>query len=217
MAKRRPEQPQRRARSTADLRRAAPSKAPRRLILIVCEGEQTEYRYFDAIRREGNLVTVSIELEPDARQALKLVQRARMLRRLRKRQLEALPYDEIWCVFDREAGNEPASFTQAVGLAEREGFGLAISNPAFEYWYLLHYRESNRPYYDAGELLEDLRRHLPQYEKHHEPYGQLRDLTAVAITRAERLYHGHPDRDRDSYPNPSTLVQRLMRSLLMIE
>lgn len=217
MAKRRPKQPQRRARSTAELRRSAPSRAARTLILIVCEGDQTEYRYFDAIRREGNLVTVSVEIEPDARQALKLVQHARTLRRLRRRQLEALPYDEIWCVFDREAGNEPASFEQAVTLAEREGFGLAISNPAFEYWYLLHFRETNRPYYDAGDLLDDLRRHIPQYEKQQEQYARLRERIREAIERAERLYGGHPDRERDPYPNPSTLVQRLVRRLLMTE
>ncbi|NJO83670.1 MAG: RloB domain-containing protein [Blastochloris sp.] len=217
MTKRRPERPQRHARSTAELRRSAPSKAARALILIVCEGEQTEYRYFDAIRREGNLVTVSVELEPDARQALKLVQHACKLRHLRRRQSEALPYDEIWCVFDREAGNEPASFEQAVALAEREGLRLVISNPAFEYWYLLHFRETNRPYYDAGGLLDDLRRHLPLYEKKYEQYTQLRERTRDAIERAERLYDGHPDREHDRYPNPSTLVQRLVRRLLMTE
>ena len=86
-----------------------------------------------------------------------------------------------------------------------------------QYWYLLHFRETNRPYYDAGDLLDDLRRHLPQYEKQHEQYTRLREQTDNAAERAERLYAGHPDHERDPYPNPSTLVQRLVRRLLTTE
>ncbi|NNJ12069.1 RloB domain-containing protein [Chloroflexales bacterium ZM16-3] len=214
MAKQPPKTPQRRARSAAELRRPAPSKAGRRLILIVCEGDQTEHRYFDAIRTAGSLTTVSIEIAPDAGQALAVVERARTLRRLRRQQIEALPYDEIWCVFDREARNEPASFPRAVALATREKFGLAISNPSFEYWYLLHFTETNRPYQDADDLLADLRRHLPGYEKNHALFARLHPQTSLAGNRADRLYERHPDRETDAFPNPSTLVQRLVRQLL---
>jgi len=81
-----------------------------------------------------------------------------------------------------------------------------------QYWYLLHFSETNRPYYHAGDLLDDLRRHLPQYENQQKQYTRLRERTRDVI---ERLYGGHPDRERDLYPNPSTLVLRLVRRLLM--
>jgi len=86
-----------------------------------------------------------------------------------------------------------------------------------QYWYLLHFSETNRPYYHAGDLLDDLRRHLPQYENQQKQYTRLREQTDDATERAERLYAGHPDRERDSYPNPSTQVQRLVRRLLTTE
>lgn len=129
MAKRHAESPQRRPRSSNELRRRPPFHPPRQLILIVCEGAETEYRYFDTLRITHDLITVSIEIEPTAGQALSLVKSAIKRQMTRSRQPDALPYDEVWCVFDREGHNEPDAFRTAVTLADKEQLGLAVSNP----------------------------------------------------------------------------------------
>jgi hypothetical protein len=41
------------------------------------------------------------------------------LRQRRARQPDALPYGEVWCVFDREAAHEPADFPVAIIRADR--------------------------------------------------------------------------------------------------
>ena len=215
MPRRHTEPPRRRPRRDDDLRRRLPTKQGRTLILIVCEGAETEYRYFETMRRREGLISVSIEVVPAGRQSERLVEQAVELRQRRARQPDALPYEEVWCVFDREAANEPADFPTAIIRADREQIGLAVSNQCFEYWYLLHYRETDRPFRDADEVYAVLRSNdcLPDYQKNLDVFERLLERQKQAIARAERLYEGHPDREHDRFPNPSTHVQRLIRRL----
>lgn len=47
-------------------------------------------------------------------------------------------YDQCWVVFDKD--DFPANdFNQAIALAKKNGFHVAYSNQAFEYWFLLHF------------------------------------------------------------------------------
>ena len=47
-------------------------------------------------------------------------------------------YDQCWVVFDKD--DFPAKdFNQAITLAHKNGFKVAYSNQAFEYWFLLHF------------------------------------------------------------------------------
>ena len=47
-------------------------------------------------------------------------------------------YDQCWVVFDKD--DFPAKdFNEAITLAEKNGFKVAYSNQAFEYWFLLHF------------------------------------------------------------------------------
>jgi hypothetical protein len=216
MPRRRTEQPRRRPRRDDELRRRPPTKRGRAIILIVCEGVETEYRYFEAMRRRQGLISVSIEVVRSGRQSERLVEQAVDLRQRRARQPEALPYEEVWCVFDREAVHEPADFPGAIIRADREQIALAVSNPCFEYWYLLHYRETDRPFQNADEVCELLRSNdcLPGYQKNQDVFDRLLERREQAIERAERLYERHPDHEQDRFPNPSTLVQRLVRRLI---
>jgi RloB-like protein len=216
MPRRRTEPPRRRPRRDDDLRRRPPTKRGRAIILIVCEGVETEFRYFEAMRKREGLLTVTLEVARSGRQSARLVEQAVDLRQRRARQPEALPYEEVWCVFDREAAHEPADFSAAIHRADREQLALAVSNPCFEYWYLLHYRETDRPFHDADEVYEALRSNdcLPGYQKNQDVFDRLLDHREQALERAERLYERHPDRELDRFPNPSTLVQRLVRRLI---
>ena len=47
-----------------------------------------------------------------------------------------------WVVFDRDAH---PSFVQAINEAETQGISIAYSNPCFELWVLLHYRDDDGP------------------------------------------------------------------------
>lgn len=100
--------------------------------LIVCEGEKTEPDYFKAFR----MTAATVKAVGQAMNTMTLVNKAISIReadRLKKRE-----YDQCWVVFDKD--DFPAQdFNQAIQLAEKNGFRVAYSNQAFEYWFLLHY------------------------------------------------------------------------------
>lgn len=100
--------------------------------LIVCEGEKTEPDYFKAFR----MTAATVKAVGQAMNTMTLVNKAISIReadRLKKRE-----YDQCWVVFDKD--DFPANdFNQAIQLAEKNGFRVAYSNQAFEFWFLLHY------------------------------------------------------------------------------
>ncbi len=61
-------------------------------------------------------------------------------------------YDEVWAVFDRD---EHPHFAEACQKARDNEVGLAVSNPCFELWLLLHIRDQTAPLdrYQARTLL----------------------------------------------------------------
>jgi hypothetical protein len=100
--------------------------------LIVCEGENTEPDYFKAFR----MTAATVKALGQAMNTMALVNKAISIREAdhqKKRE-----YDQCWVVFDKD--DFPAQdFNQAIQLAEKNGFRVAYSNQAFEYWFLLHY------------------------------------------------------------------------------
>lgn len=194
----------------------------RRPVLIVCEGEKTEAIYFQALRRYYRLRTVDVTVHAEGGGPLEVVRRAIALFEERKRSWKRTraepPYEEIWCVFDREASNEPHGFRDALQLAANHKIQLAISNPSFEYWYLLHFVETSRPFQDARDVERELcsAHYIPNYQKNKDYFAVLRDRTNEAHDRAERLYVRHPDRESDPYPNPSTLVYQLVAGMIIM-
>jgi hypothetical protein len=135
------------------------------------------------------LSTVDVKIYGEGAGPLEVVQRAITLsaerRRAAKRDRSALPpYEEAWCVFDREAANEPRGFRDAMQLAARHKIRLAISNPSFEYWYMLHYVDSNRPFNNGQELKAELRRYIAGYTEAMDVFHLLRERTTEAHDRA---------------------------------
>ena len=100
--------------------------------LIVCEGEKTEPDYFKAFR----MTAATIKAVGQAMNTITLVNKAISIREADQKRKRV--YDQCWVVFDKD--NFPAKdFNQAIQLAEKNGFRVAYSNQAFEYWFLLHY------------------------------------------------------------------------------
>jgi hypothetical protein len=88
---------------------------------------------------------VTVTFDPFHGAPMSLVERAVVLADKRKRMLRRtnadVPFDEIWCVFDRD---EHPFVDEAIELATRNGIGVAFSNPCFELWFVLHARDLRR-------------------------------------------------------------------------
>ncbi len=104
------------------------------------EGLRTEEIYLvDWHRRYRDRVTVTVD--PFRGGPLQLVKRAIEAQRIEKRETRrgrGRPYDQIWCMFDRD---EHPNFVEALQLATDHGIHLAISNPCLELWFLLHFQD----------------------------------------------------------------------------
>ncbi len=100
--------------------------------LIVCEGENTEPDYFKAFR----MTAATIKAVGQGMNTLSLVNKAISIRETEKAKKHS--FDQCWVVFDKDdyPNND---FNQAILLAKSNGFRVAYSNQAFEYWFLLHF------------------------------------------------------------------------------
>jgi hypothetical protein len=197
-------------------RRAARRDAylePKRRILAVCEGKVTEPEYLRAFSRWCRNPRVELDLEAPAGVPLTLVARARE----RKEEAEALArherdvnsvYDEVWCVFDMD---EHPHVNQARRLAAEAGLRLAMSNPCFELWLLLHLREhpGARHRQEIQQLLAEL---MPRMSPKHIDFESLVDGYEEAVRRAERL-EADAQAAAEHGRNPSTEMFHLTNSI----
>lgn len=138
----------RRARGKGNLGRNKGNRSGRR-ILIVCEGSETEPRYFRALRAELKLGAVDIQVEGESCESapISVVDYALELKARARRQV---PYDAVWCVIDRD---NHESFDRAIDKAAAHGIQVAASVRQFEVWFLLHFVYSTRSWLDGDSLL----------------------------------------------------------------
>jgi RloB-like protein len=133
--------------------------------------------------------------------------------KLRKEQAkEGPPYDQVWCVFDRD--DFPVEhFQEAFTVAAENDIEIAYSNQAFELWYLLHFNYYNAAVSRASyiERLSKLLGH--KYEKNSRTiYHELKEKQPDAIRNAARLLASYamPEPEKN---DPSTTVHKLVAQL----
>lgn len=199
-------------RGPARLRRRDPFREPRRRILVVCEGRKTEPGYFRDLVREEALQLVRLEVDDRGAVPRTLVARAVELRKEAEREAKRtsdtqLRYDEVWCVFDVD---EHPEIPDAKQQALAHGIRLAVSNPCFELWLLLHFRDQTS-FIERNKLRRKCGDVMPGYDKEAR-YAALRPGYEQAVRRARSLDLRH-ERDGNVGENPSTGVYVLTESL----
>lgn len=153
--------------STTSMKRRKTKRTARRAnprILILCDG-LTEKNYFTAIKQDPaykrSLAALSVDIfEAKNRDPLQIVKEA--ISRKKKAKQEANDYDHIWVVFDHD--NRPTRM-EAHDLAGSNNVKVAFSSIAYEYWYLLHFRQTAKAFSDADALIKELLKFFPEYQK----------------------------------------------------
>jgi hypothetical protein len=123
-----------------------------KLIVIATEGLKTEPSYFDALassyasKRTHVEIIVRQETAPDPQ---------RVLSQLRdfKKSYKLKPNDELWLVIDVDRWTNQM-LSDVTSQALQMSASLAVSNPCFEIWLLLHHRALSD--YDQSVLGEFL-------------------------------------------------------------
>ncbi len=180
------------------------SRTPRRepfpeILVVVC-GQRTEKEYFEDFKQRGT-PNISIKVKVKDKSPLKQVEHAASLK-------DEGSFTQVWCVLDVDNFD---NLGDALVEAKREGIEIAVSNPCFEYWLILHFADCARPFQSPGEVKDFLKKaHVPDYDKDSPCLEQFRPRRRDAVDRGRR-------RDAvlgKSLGNPSTTVWRLVEIIL---
>lgn len=177
------------------MQRASSSRPEQRRFLIYCEGECTEEQYFKGLKHELKSLPVTICMGGDHGEPKSLV-RSAVKHKERAPQSAAdryTSYDEVWCVVDVEAPRPHPSLDEALKLARQAGVNMAVSNPCFELWLLLHLKDVSAYQTSAGaqSALEQEADCGYSSQRKHLDYAKLRgpdgSRHAKARERAQKL------------------------------
>ena len=202
--------PSSRIRSRQQFTRTPGNRAPRARVLVVCEDSKASPGYFRDLCRDLR-ITAEVEVcgashpTPD-----KVVEHAR--KRLKEIDQESLrvPFDQAWCVCDVD---QHSTLQKAIQRAKSDGIRMALSNPAIEYWFLLHFESTDRPFLTPDHLVKALKKHFPSFSKSRPIYAHLAGSTDEAIKRARAFAGKRASKEAGPQANPSTDVHLLVEVL----
>ena len=202
------------------LRRKISKREPYDIVLVVCEGKKTEPNYLQAFCDELKLSSANIKLVGLGASPLKIAEHA-----LRKFNADK-DYDRVYCIFDKDQHH---CFHDALAKikAHRERARNPVpihaitSIPCFEYWLLLHFADSTRPYASAGgksagdQLLSEVKNHIKDYHKGDKTvFEKTKSNLETAIARAKKI---HAQQAKNGTDNPSTNMFELIEYLSSIK
>jgi hypothetical protein len=182
-------------------------REPKKFFIIATEGECTEEIYFNAFK-PGRDSKIQLKVLPTKQGHSNPKE---VLARLHKyeREIGTGLSDELWVVIDRDNWEANDLNTVAAEIAKHSKYNLALSNPCFELWLVLHFQDSSGQ--DSKGLEAILKKQLGRYDKSYYDVDTLITVVGEAIKRAERI-----DADKQAlWPrNYGTRVYRLVTKLI---
>ena len=176
----------------------------RKLFIIATEGVKTEPAYFGMFNNQKTMIRVKLLPSKHRTSPPQVLKRAKdyvTQERMKKG-------DEVWLVIDRDQWTEDQLADVFMGCRIFD-FNLAVSNPKFEYWLLLHFEDGN-DVNSSRDCSHRLRKHLPNYDKVNLEISKIAPGIADAIQRASAK--DFPPCERWPETNSST-VYRLVQKL----
>jgi hypothetical protein len=208
---------------------------PYKLFIVASEGADTERIYFEAVAQlaAANIhkrANIKIEylnrLSEAERKESGHTKVVAQLDEYKKNYLLE-ETDELWLVIDRDKNNNPIKNIAAIAqLCEQKNYNLAISNPTFELWLLLHLVDldlfdeaaklnlfENKYVNKTKRTLEkELSTYLNGYNKSKYDASQLLPNINTAIDQAKKLDIKPEERWLEDSLN--SRVYRLMQNIL---
>lgn len=187
-------------------------KRDAKIFLISTEGTETEPRYFEALRNNRIIdrFRVVVEVIGTPKETNDSAPEY-VIQRLAEAKAEhhLTDIDECWLVLDVDRWGDK-KLSDVTKQAHQSGYGLAVSNPCFEVWLLLHFQE-NAPS-EKAQLLKALKTALPGFGKSKIPQEP---FTSSAVEAAiSRAREGDASSDRWPQKAGTTHAYRLLQSIL---
>lgn len=180
-------------------------RKPNPIIVIICEGKDTETTYFENFNSKYTKVDIRIvdkgskgKNKGKATDPENLIKKAVMIKNTCYN-LEEKDGDRVWCIFDVDINYNNNNAIQskideiqkAKILSDKNRIRLGISNPCFELWYLLHFEYTTANLKNYDEVKERLDKYIKNYDKNKNVYNELKDFLKDAVTRAQKLKAHH--------------------------
>ncbi|MBC8470047.1 MAG: RloB domain-containing protein [Planctomycetes bacterium] len=211
----------RKQRKIDEYKRREAFKEPYKSVLIVCEGKKTEPIYFSLLKSNLRLAMVEVKIVGEGAapinvvdRAIELIEERKLLVRERK-SLTKVEYEVVYCVIDVEAPIPHESLARAIDKARGNKLDVILSNPCFEYWYVLHFRKTSAPFSSSRNVKSTLRQIHPAYsESDTTIFNVVYPKTSDAIKHSkEVLKEQHNNAEDLRNCNPSTHVHKIVEYL----
>jgi hypothetical protein len=188
------------------------------LFVIASEGAVTEPKYFNGLKDRWHNPRVHLEVlaqddptHSSPEHVLKTLDRF-------SREYNLRDGDQLWLCLDRDSQSwKPRTMATVAKECQRKTYHLAVSNPCFEIWLLLHFEDvPNSSAVRAQELAENKDGLLKSTVAKHcaakrDYIDHFLPQTGVAIARAEVL----DSKPEERWPSQlGTRVHRLVKQLL---
>jgi hypothetical protein len=153
----------------------------RKMFVLATEGTKTEPLYFIMFNNDDTVVHVKHLMGNKQNSPMHVLKR--MHDYLKDNHLK--DGDEAWLIVDRDLWPEDQLMQLHDWSQTNSRYGLAVSNPKFEYWLLLHF-EDGKGIVNSKQCTKRLERHLPHFEKGHVEVDKLQSGINDATKRARR-------------------------------
>jgi RloB-like protein len=192
-------------------------REPFRYFVIASEGADTERIYFEQLK-----ITLEKEDLMDKRIRIEYLERVTEQERTESSHKSVIAQldkyrktyhlqqnDELWLVIDRDKQNNPIkNISNIATTCQQKGYFLALSNPNFELWLLLHVKDlsdysevqqqnlfENRKVNSTKRFIEwELAQCLDGYDKSNYDVNKLLSHVEKAIRQAQQLDLNREDR-----------------------
>ena len=192
------------AKKITETSRKGRKKKTHPVVVVVCEGTKTEPTYFRRFRekyRRNIIVDVASKRDNLSNLIQETVKR-------RNDHIAGLENEEdcsAWCVIDADVdyktpGNHIIRNNQIKEAQKEAGnvIKIALSNPCFELWFLLHYIYTTSQMRNYNDVMKELSKQkgFEKYEKIRDVFDILEDKLEIAKKNAESLQQHHINQNK---------------------
>lgn len=204
-------------RSFSERKRGSFIRKQKPLLLLITEGRNvTERQYFKQFQRQHLAFNIKVLTPGSATDPDRM--RETLERYWKQYDLSYDRGDRGYVVLDLDCNDSKAKLIERLEK-ESEIAKFIVSNPCFEIWFLLHYRYSTHSYSDGREVIKDLRKYIPEYEKNTDVTEILTEKLEVAMDNAKKLVDYYEEL-RAPWPsndcNPRTDVPEIIREIIQM-
>ena len=151
----------------------------KKMFVLAVEGRKTEPQYFAIVEKQNQATLVRCLTKRNQGSPQHIL--TNMKKYLSKRKPRS-PY-EAWLVVDKDQWTNEQLSPLYQWSKKADNYGFALSNPAFEFWLLLHFEDGNGV--NSKNCLAKLKKYLPNYDKNIDE-NKISDKICDAINRAKK-------------------------------